>query len=146
VRAVRSWQAARLLPGGDETGGHPVRVFIPLEGIPAAGLERPDTARANRPRDVPERCADPLLWHTVDRRKVPNIKLATSSMRASDRSGSSTLPMLISRFVMAFLTLAAQSVGIARPPFRELTARIWPALSWVWHRRSPIRWVFGAVP
>jgi hypothetical protein len=34
-----SRQTTRLLPGGGETGGHLVRVFMPLEGIPAAGLE-----------------------------------------------------------------------------------------------------------
>ncbi len=49
---------------------------MPLEGIPAASLERPDTALPNRPRDVSERCADPLLRHAVDRGEVPSSKLA----------------------------------------------------------------------
>ena len=96
---------------------------MPLEGIPAAGPERPDAARAKRPRDLPERCPDPLLGDTVDRRKLRRRKLAatTSSMMASALAGSSTLSVLISRFVMAFLTWSVQSVGIARPPpFREL--------------------------
>src|ERR1700722_15123975 len=46
---VRSWQTACFLPGGGETGSHLVRVFVPLEGIPAAGVERQDAALSLNP-------------------------------------------------------------------------------------------------
>jgi hypothetical protein len=89
---------------------------MPLEGIPAAGRERADAARANRQRDVSERCLDPVLGDVVDRRKLRRRKLARHDIIDDGKrfGGSSTLPVLIiSRFVMASLTLAAQSVGIA---------------------------------
>jgi predicted SnoaL-like aldol condensation-catalyzing enzyme len=63
----RSRQASHLLPSGGETGSHRVGLFMPPEGIPVAGLERAGAARAKRPRDLPERRFDALLWNAVDR-------------------------------------------------------------------------------
>ena len=76
ARTVRSWQAARLLPGGGETGVYVIGLIITLEFIPTARSERPSPARANGSRDLSERCPDPLLRDAVDHRKVGSSKLA----------------------------------------------------------------------
>jgi hypothetical protein len=60
----------------------------------------------------------------VDRRKLRRRKLARHDIIDDGQRfvGFEHPVGLISRFVMAFLTWAAQSVGIARPPpFRELS-------------------------
>ena len=58
------------------TGNHVVGSVIALAFTPTVRGERPDPARANSPRDLPERCPNQLLWDAVDRSKVPSGKLA----------------------------------------------------------------------
>ena len=51
-------------------------MVIALAFIPTALGERPDPARANSPRDLPERCPNRLLWDAVDRSKLCGSKVA----------------------------------------------------------------------
>src|ERR1700722_12133263 len=75
-RALKVRQVSCLLPGSGKTGGHIVGLFIPPEFIPAAGLERPDPARADSPADVSKRCLDPLVWNAVNPRKLVSCQFA----------------------------------------------------------------------
>src|ERR1700722_3806824 len=110
----RSRQATRLLPGGGETGCHVVGLLIALEFIPAAGVERPDPARANRSGDVPKRCPNPFLWIAVYHRELVSRQLALHDIidEGERLLGFEHPAFFASRLVMAALTLSAQ---LSRP-------------------------------
>jgi hypothetical protein len=94
--------------GPRRTAGHRSCVHTNRRG------ERPDPARANSPRDLPERCPNRLLWGALDRSKVPSGNLALHDIiDEGERSVGFEHPAGFCFQMVAALTLSAQSVGIA---------------------------------
>jgi hypothetical protein len=92
---------------------------MPLEGIPTAGGERQDAARAlNCPRNLSERCLNSSLRNAVDDGKLIGRQLSLHDIidKGEGLAGSSTLSVFISSSVMAARTLSVQSIGIALAP------------------------------